>query len=68
MGVYLSEPNKDKKILEGCKEGVSFCSAEMQGIPSFTQVGGKIWRMLPSAPSISAMEIHCSQSSTDMEV
>jgi hypothetical protein len=31
MGVYLSEPNKDKKINEGMKKGVSFCCAEMQG-------------------------------------
>lgn len=35
MGVYLSEPNKDKKIKEGHKKGVSFCLAEMQGILSF---------------------------------
>jgi len=34
MGVYLSEPSKDKKINEGYKKGLSFCSAEMQGITS----------------------------------
>lgn len=32
MGVYLSEPAKEKKFNEGCKKGISFCTAEMQGL------------------------------------
>ena len=31
MGVYLSEPNKDKHFAEGTCNGYSFVSAEMQG-------------------------------------
>ena len=31
MGVYLSEPNKDKHFVEGAINGMSFVSAEMQG-------------------------------------
>jgi hypothetical protein len=31
MGVYLSEPNKDKKMQEGKGPGVKFVAAGMQG-------------------------------------
>lgn len=31
MGVYLSEPNKEKHIAEGQNDFLSFVSAEMQG-------------------------------------
>lgn len=31
MGVYLSEPATKKNIQLGVKNGMSFCSAEMQG-------------------------------------
>lgn len=48
MGVYLSEPITEKTVKEGTGKGFSFCMAEMQGKHTCTQVGAKIWRMLPS--------------------
>lgn len=52
MGVYLSEPNTQKEIREGSGTGVVYCKAEMQGTHSDTQVGGEIWKMLPSTKPI----------------
>jgi hypothetical protein len=68
MGVYLSEPNRDKKINEGYKKGVSFCVAEMQGITYFIQAGEETCKTLTSAPSTLVMGTRSLQSSMDMEV
>ena len=50
MGVYLSEPNTEKKINEGMKNGITFCVAEMQGKISFIQAGEKTCKMQPFMP------------------
>jgi len=34
MGVYLSEPNKNKVSIEGSSQSYRFVAAEMQGFPS----------------------------------
>ncbi len=33
MGVYLSEPETSKQVQEGGNNKISFCCAEMQGMP-----------------------------------
>lgn len=48
MGVYLSEPITEKKVMEGKGKGFTFCMAEMQGMPLFIQDGEKTWRTPPS--------------------
>ena len=48
MGVYLSEPNKDKHFMEGEKGNTSFVSAEMQGNSGNIQAGEKPWKTQPS--------------------
>lgn len=48
MGVYQSEPNKDKHISSGSVPGISFVSAEMQGKPNYMQAGEKAWKTQPS--------------------
>ena len=48
MGVYLSEPNKDKHFAEGSTTGFSFVSAEMQGSHFLMKVGEKTWKTPPS--------------------
>lgn len=48
MGVYLSEPNKDKHISSGSSDKINFVSAEMQGKPDCTQAGEKAWKTQPS--------------------
>ena len=68
MGVYLSEPNREKKVNEGYKKGVGFCSVEMQGKTSFIQDGEEIWRMQQYAYLILEMETHYLQFLMDMEV
>jgi len=44
MGVYLSEPNKEKHFAEGSAGVISFVSAEMQGTVYAMQVGEKPWK------------------------
>lgn len=68
MGVYLSEPNKDKKVNEGYKKGVSYCAVEMQGITSVTQAGEETWKTQTSARLTLEMETRSSLFLTDMEV
>jgi hypothetical protein len=63
MGVYLSEPNKEKHITAGSGKGLTFVSAEMQGNPPPTKAGGKTWRMQTYIMLISAMATHSSPSS-----
>ena len=68
MGVYLSEPNKDKHFAEGTGNGYTFISAEMQGKHLTNQVGEKACKMLPSITLTSEMATLSSQSLMDMEV
>lgn len=68
MGVYLSEPNKEKKVNEGYKKGVSYCAVEMQGITSVTQAGEETWKTQTSAPSTLEMVTLSSQSLMATEV
>lgn len=68
MGVYLSEPNKEKKINEGFKKGVSYCVAEMQGKFYFIQAGEETCKMQPFARLTLVMETRSLQSLMDMEV
>ena len=35
MGVYLSEPNKEKKMFEGKGPGIRYVAAGMQGFSLF---------------------------------
>lgn len=44
MGVYLSEPNKEKHFAQGSDGGISFVSAEMQGTVYAMKVGEKPWK------------------------
>lgn len=69
MGVYLSEPNKDKHFSEGDnKAGMSFVSAEMQGKSKVMQAGERPWKMQLSTISTLETEILSLQCLTDMEV
>ena len=68
MGVYLSEPNKDKHFAEGTGNGFAFISAEMQGKHASRQVGGKAWKTPPSTIPTSEMATPSSQFSMDTEV
>ena len=68
MGVYLSEPNKDKHFADGSAPGFSFVSAEMQGTPLPTQVGARTWRMRQSTTPTSETATLSSLFLTDTEV
>ena len=68
MGVYLSEPNKEKHIVEGTGVGYSFVSAEMQGNSHTSQDGERACKTQPSILPISETVMAFSQSSMDMEV
>jgi len=68
MGVYLSEPNKDKHWQEGSGPAYSFVSAEMQGTFLSIQVGERAWKMRPFITATLAMATVCSRSSTATEV
>ena len=68
MGVYLSEPNKEKHTVEGTGVGYSFVSAEMQGNCHSSQDGEKACKTQPSIHQISEMATDFSQFLMDMEV
>lgn len=68
MGVYLSEPNKEKKISEGSITGLSYVSAEMQGNLREIQVGAKVWKTQPSTFLTLETATDSLQSLMDMEV
>lgn len=68
MGVYLSEPNRDKKVNEGINKGLSFCAVEMQGNIIVSQAGEKTCKTPTSACSTLEMAIHFSLSSMATEV
>jgi hypothetical protein len=69
MGVYLSEPVTEKKVVEGSTKGYSFCCAEMQGfLCIYQKAGGKTCRMLPYTKPIWATETLSLQFLMAMEV
>ena len=68
MGVYLSEPNRDKKVNEGFNKGLSFCAVEMQGTIMLSQGGEKTCKTPTSVYSTSVMAIRFSPSLMDTEV
>jgi hypothetical protein len=68
MGVYLSEPNKEKHIAEGQNKALSFVTAEMQGMLLLRKDGERLWKMPPFTTLILGMGIHYSQFLMGMEV
>jgi hypothetical protein len=51
MGVYLSEPNKEKHTIHEKGTRMDYVCAEMQGKGTNMQAGGRPWRMQPFTSS-----------------